>query len=193
MSLKIIVGLGNPGSRYEGSRHNVGSVVLDRMARRYAPGAVARGRFHGAVVEGTVNSRRVLLLKPTTYMNASGQSVAEAVRFYRLEPSADLLVIVDDTALACGSLRIRSTGGTGGHNGLEDIQQKLGTDGYARLRIGIDPPGQIPGRDYVLGRFRPDQLEAVEPALEEAVDAATCWVVHGVLEAMNQFNRRQTA
>ena len=98
MSLKIIVGLGNPGSRYEGSRHNVGSVVLDRMARRYAPGAVARGKFHGALVEGAVNSRRVLLLKPTTYMNASGQSVAEAVRFYRLEPSADLLVIVDDTA-----------------------------------------------------------------------------------------------
>ncbi len=193
MNVKLIVGLGNPGSRYDGSRHNVGSVVLDRLARRYAPGAIARGKFHGAIVEGAINSRRVLLLKPATYMNASGQSVAEAVRFYRLDPSADLLVLVDDTALSCGSLRIRSSGGTGGHNGLEDIQQKLGTDAYARLRIGIDPSGQTPGREYVLGRFRPDQLAAVEPALEEGVDAATCWVVHGVLEAMNQFNRRQTA
>jgi PTH1 family peptidyl-tRNA hydrolase len=96
-------------------------------------------------------------------------------------------------ALSCGTIRLRSGGSAGGHNGLTDIEQKLGTADYARLRIGIDPPGQIPQKDYVLGRFRADQQDLIEPALEEAVAAAVCWTLHGTQRAMNQFNRKNTA
>ncbi len=191
--MRLIVGLGNPGPKYDATRHNVGFDVLDRMARRYASSPVARSRFHGAVVEATIDDHATLLLKPTTYMNRSGQAVSEAIWFYKLDPSVDLLVLVDDTALACGMIRLRGDGGAGGHNGLADVEQRLATSNYARLRIGIDPPGQVPQESYVLGRFRPEQRELVEPALEEAVDAVTCWVGHGITEAMNRFNRRQTA
>ncbi len=190
--MKLIVGLGNPGQQHEHTRHNVGFVVLDRLARRYAAGEIARGKFHGAVLDAQVDGQRVLLLKPTTFMNRSGQSVAEAVRFYHLDPGSSLLVVVDDVALACGIIRVRSDGGAGGHNGLADIEQKLATQEYSRLRVGIDAPGDIPQSNYVLGRFRPDQQELVEPALESAVDAAVCWALHGIDEAMNRFNRRNT-
>jgi PTH1 family peptidyl-tRNA hydrolase len=191
--VKVIAGLGNPGREYERSRHNVGFEVLDRLARRHAAGAVARARFHGVVVEATIGDERVLLVRPTTFMNRSGQAVAEAMRFYKLEPADDLLVVVDDVYLACGVIRLRASGGAGGHNGLTDVEARLGTESYARLRIGIDPPGEIPQSNYVLGRFRPDQIERLEPALEEAVDACACWVQAGVIEAMNRFNRKQTA
>ena len=191
--MRLIVGLGNPGPKYDATRHNVGFDVLDRMARRYASSPVARSKFHSVVVEAAIDDHATLLLKPTTFMNRSGQAVSEAVGFYKLDPSVDLLVIVDDTALECGMIRLRGDGGAGGHNGLADIEQRLATSDYARLRIGIDPPGQIPQESYVLGRFRPDQRDMIEPALEEAVEAATCWVGHDITEAMNRFNRRQTA
>ncbi len=191
--MKLIVGLGNPGPKYDSTRHNVGFDAIDRMARRYADGVVARAKFHGAVVEASVDGQATLLLKPTTYMNRSGQAVAEAVRFYQLDPVADLLIIVDDTALACGFIRLRGDGGAGGHNGLADVEQKLSTTSYGRLRIGVDPPGEIPQESYVLGRFRPDQRDLVEQALEEAVEAGVCWVANGLTETMNRFNRRQTA
>ncbi len=190
--MKLIVGLGNPGQQYEHTRHNVGFEVLDRLARRHAPGQVARSKFHGATLDAQISGQRVLLLKPTTFMNLCGQSVAEAVRFYQLDLSSNILVIVDDVALACGLIRLRPDGGAGGHNGLADIEQKLGTEQYPRLRLGIDAPGEIPQSNYVLGRFRPDQQELIEPALENAVDGAVCWVLHGIDEAMNRFNRRNT-
>lgn len=188
--MKLIAGLGNPGSQYDATRHNVGFHVVDRLARRYAPGEPGRSRFHALTLEMMIDSEKVMLLKPATYMNRSGLAVGEAVGFYKLDPAEDLLVIVDDIALPCGTIRLRSEGGAGGHNGLSDIEQKLGTKAYPRLRIGIDPPGQAPQSDYVLGRFRPDQLELVEPALNEAADAAAHWVAHGIVETMNQFNRR---
>ncbi|MHC5114231.1 MAG: aminoacyl-tRNA hydrolase [Planctomycetota bacterium] len=195
--MKLIVGLGNPGPEYHDTRHNVGFVVLDRLARRWAPGEVARSRFHAATLDARVEADgddvRTLLLKPTTYMNRSGLAVSEAIRFYKLDPAEALLVIVDDVALECGTIRVRPGGGAGGHNGLDDIQRKLGTDQYARLRIGIDGPGAIPQKDYVLGKFRPDQLEAMGPALEEATEAATFWATRGCTDAMNRFNRRQSA
>lgn len=191
--MKLIVGLGNPGPEYEDTRHNVGFVVLDHLARRYAPGGVTRGKFHAAVLDADINGERTLLIKPTTYMNRAGLSVSEAVNFYKTDPAGDLLVLVDDVALPCGSIRLRPSGGAGGHNGLADIEQKLATQEYGRLRIGIDGPGNIPQRDYVLGRFRPDQLELMEPALDEATDAAACWATRGMTEAMNRFNRRNTA
>ena len=191
--MKLIAGLGNPGRQYDQTRHNVGFDVLDRLARRHAPGTVARSRFHGAVVEGDLDGEKLLLLKPATFMNRSGQSVSEALRFYKLDASADLLVIVDDTALPCGVIRLRASGGAGGHNGLAHIEQLLGSTTFARLRIGIDPPGPIPQKENVLGRFRPDQLEFIEPGLEEAVAAAAVWAAHGIVDAMNRFNRRDTA
>lgn len=190
--MKLIVGLGNPGPEYDDTRHNVGFVVLDRLARRFAPGAIARSKFQGAVIETSLGDEKVLLLKPLTYMNRSGQSIAEAVGFYKIDSATDLLVLVDDTALPCGVIRVRGEGSAGGHNGLEDIEQKLGTSQYPRLRIGVDARGQIPQKDYVLGRFRPDQLELIEPALNEAVDAAICWVREGTAATMNGFNRKNT-
>jgi len=193
--MKLIVGLGNPGVEYEKSRHNVGFVVLDRLARRYAPAAIARSRFHGLMIDAPLTEPddvRLLLLKPMTYMNRSGTAVGEAMRFYKLDPGSDLLVIVDDVALPCGTIRVRASGSAGGHNGLSHIEQHLGTDHYARLRIGIDSPSEFPQREYVLGRFRPDQLQAIEPALDRAVDAAVCWAAKGVKTAMNQFNQKST-
>ncbi len=194
--MKLIVGLGNPGPEYDRTRHNVGFDVLDRLARRYVDPNVsgaAKSRFQGVALEAEIGTERALLLKPLTFMNRSGQSVAEAVRFYKLDAAADLLVIVDDLALGCGVIRLRNEGSAGGHNGLADIEQKLGTAQYARLRIGIDPPNAIPQKSYVLGKFRPDQLERLEPALAESVDAAACWTMNGITETMNRFNRRNTA
>ncbi|MCA9284343.1 MAG: aminoacyl-tRNA hydrolase [Phycisphaerales bacterium] len=194
--MKLIAGLGNPGAAYERTRHNVGFEVVDRLARRFADPATAgpaKAKFHGLLLDARIGDERVLLLKPTTFMNRSGLAVAEAVRFHKLSPERDLLVVVDDLALACGVVRLRPDGGPGGHNGLADLEQKLGTSSYPRLRVGIDAPGGVPQHDYVLGRFRPDQLDRLEPALDEAVDAAACWAVHGMTEAMNRYNRRNTA
>lgn len=193
--MKLIVGLGNPGAEYDRTRHNVGFEVVDRLARRHAdPSSVPRNRFSGLLVEANVAASgagtRALLLKPLTFMNRSGMAVTEAIRFHKLDPSQDVLVIVDDLALACGVIRLRERGSAGGHNGLADIERLLGNDLYARLRIGIDPPGAIPQKSYVLGSFRPDQRERIEPGLEEAVAAAECWAVRGITEAMNRFNKR---
>ena len=129
----------------------------------------------------------------STFMNRSGLAVAEAARFYKLDIESSVLILVDDVALRCGVIRVRAGGGTGGHNGLADIDAKLGTDRYARLRIGIDPPATIPQAQYVLGRFRPDQLDAIAPALEEATEAAASWAVNGCEETMNRYNRKQTS
>jgi PTH1 family peptidyl-tRNA hydrolase len=187
-TMKLIVGIGNPGSEYDRTRHNIGFEVIDRLARRLAPGEVARSRFKGATLESRLGEDKVVMLKPTTYVNCSGEAVGEAVRFYKLDAQEDLLVIVDDTALPCGVIRMRPKGGNGGHNGLSNITQHLGGDEWARLRVGIDPPGKIPLKDYVLGRFRPDQEEALSPALEQAVGAAECWLSEGMSTAMNRFN-----
>ena len=189
--MKIVVGLGNPGIEYDRTRHNVGFEAIDRLARRTVdPSAsTARARFGGACLEATVGSERVLLLKPLTFMNRSGQSVGEAVRFHKLDASRDLLVLVDDLALPCGAIRLRPDGSPGGHNGLADIERALGSDRYPRLRIGIDAPGRVPQKDYVLGKFRPDQQPALESGLEDAVKATLCWIESGLETAMNRFNR----
>jgi len=171
-------------------------MVVDQLLDRHAPGAIAKSRFHSAVVDCALDadsgdgSARVLFVKPLTYMNRSGQAVAEAVRFYKLLPAVDVLIIVDDAALPIGSIRLRSEGGDGGHNGLADIQQKLGTDQYARLRVGIGEPGAMARKEYVLGRFIPEQWEGVRPALVQAADAAELWVRQGMTVAMNRFNRK---
>ena len=194
--MKLVVGLGNPGPEYVRTRHNVGFDVVDRLARRFAdPGAgdVAKARFHGVCLEAAIGGEKVLLIKPTTFMNRSGLAVADATRFYKLDVTQDLMVVVDDVALACGVIRLREEGSAGGHNGLADVEQKLGTAAYPRCLIGVDPPGVIPQKDYVLGRFRPDQQERLEPALNDAVDAVACGARDGIAEALNRFNRRNPA
>lgn len=188
--MKLIVGLGNPGPEYAGTRHNAGFDVVDRLARRLAPGAAPRARFAGLALDAEVGGEKCLLLKPTTFMNLSGRAVLEAVQFFKLEPSRDLLVIVDDLALPCGSIRLRPDGSSGGHNGLTDIGLKLASSYWARLRVGIDPPGRVRQVDYVLGRFSPDQRPLVDAALDQAALAAECWAAKGIQEAMNRFNTK---
>lgn len=187
--MKIIVGLGNPGLEYENTRHNAGFMAVDRLAQRHAPGQRARARFQSLTYEADLPAAgKCLLMKPMTYMNLSGQAVADAVRFYKLDPGADMLVLVDDVALPVGVIRVRERGGAGGHNGLADIALRLGGDGYARCRIGVGDPGGIPQRDYVLGRFSREQWDAAQPALDRAADAAVVWAAQGALAAMNTFN-----
>ena len=188
--MKLLVGLGNPGREYENTRHNAGFLVLDRLARRHAPGAVARGKFNALAVDANIQGEKTILLKPTTYMNRSGRAVAEAVNFYKLDPTEDVLVFVDEIALPVGTLRLRAKGSAGGHNGLSDIERHLGTDAYSRCRIGIDPPGIIPQADYVLGKFTDEQRTKLEPTLEKCADAAEHWIDHGITSAMNTFNEK---
>lgn len=187
--MKLIVGLGNPGPEYARTRHNVGYLAIDRLTERFAPGETMRSKFQAGIIEGRVASEKCLFMKPMTYMNRSGQSVAEALRFFKLEP-ADCLVIVDEVALPAGVLRLRARGSAGTHNGLADIEQKIGTTEYPRLRIGVDDPGMIPRVDYVLGRFTEEQQAAINPALEQVGDVVSCWIEEGIEAAMNRFNRR---
>jgi len=192
--VKIIAGLGNPGPEYERTRHNAGFLAVDRLLARFAPADHGKAKFQSLIWEASLpGAGKCLLMKPMTYMNRSGMAVADALRFYKLDPSEDLLVLVDDVALPAGLIRLRASGGAGGHNGLADIQRHCGGEGYARLRIGVDQPGMIPQVDYVLGKFSPEQWDAVQPALERAADASVVWASEGALAAMNQFNARAAA
>lgn len=184
--MKIIVGLGNPGLEYSKTRHNAGFMVLARLADRHRLTS-PKHRFHSETLEGHVAGEKVMLLSPLTYMNKSGLAVIEALRFYKLEP-CDLMVVVDDIALPCGKIRLRASGSAGGHNGLGDIENRLSTRDYPRLRIGIDPPGRIPQIDYVLGRFTEQQLADLDPALDQSCDAIECWIRDGIDKAMSLYN-----
>ena len=183
---KLVVGLGNPGSKYEGTRHNIGFEAVDRLALG-GPGAKFSKKFDGQLAEVEIDYKRVLLLKPETFMNLSGRSVVPALRFYKLE-AADLLVLCDDLNLPLGKLRIRKGGSDGGQKGLRDITAHLGTDDYARLRVGIGDRGPIDASDYVLGRFRPAERPLVDDALILASQAVAVWVAQGADAAMNRFN-----
>lgn len=191
--MKLIVGLGNPGKRYEATRHNVGFMVVDRLVRQRSLDG-PRNRFHADTFQGLFDHESVMLLKPQTFMNRSGLAVGEAARFFKLDP-ADVLVIVDDVALPAGSIRLRGSGGAGGHNGLASVQQALGTQNYPRLRIGVDEP-RIEGRrinqaDYVLSPFTDEQRQKMDTAggaLDNAAAAAACWATEGLDPAMTRYN-----
>ncbi len=191
--MKLIVGLGNPGSEYARTRHNVGFMAIDRLARRHGWSGV-KARFNAGIIEADLSGEKLILMQPTTYMNRSGQAVGEAARFYKLDP-ADIMVVIDETALPLGTIRIRPGGGDSGHNGMADIIRALATDGFPRLRIGIGAP-EINGRritqhDYVLGRFTEEQAVDIEPALDRAAEALVCWATQGLDAAMNQYNVRR--
>jgi PTH1 family peptidyl-tRNA hydrolase len=191
--MKLIVGLGNPGSKYNRTRHNVGFEVVDSIARQLAPGEPATSKFDAVVIETRANGEKVLLMKPQQFMNRSGNPIKQAISFYKADPTEDLLIVVDDIHLPCGSIRLKNNGTAGGHNGLSDITNHLGGGEWSRLRIGVDEPGMIPQSDYVLGKFTPEQREVIEPTLSRAVNAAITWIDCGIDETMNKFNETQNS
>jgi PTH1 family peptidyl-tRNA hydrolase len=183
--MKVVVGLGNPGSRYHNTRHNLGFAVVDLLAK--GPGAGRfQSRFQAQVAELVEGTHKVLLVKPETFMNLSGRSVRQLVDFYQL-PLEDLLVVCDDINLPLGKVRVRARGTHGGHNGLRDIQSHLGTTEYARLRIGVDAP-RDDAVDHVLGRFRPSEQPIIEEAVAAAAQAVIVWIHQGIEACMNRYN-----
>ena len=185
----IIAALGNPGKEYENTRHNAGFLAADRMIEKFNLTS-ASSKFHSVIHEGHIGGERVMLLKPTTFMNKSGVTVGEAINFYKLDPQTQLMVLVDDLAIDCGMIRMRASGSAGGHNGLIDIERALGTRDYPRMRIGIDPRGRIPQVSYVLGRFTEEQRANLNDALIDACDAVECWLTKDLPTAMSRYNSR---
>lgn len=183
--MKLIAGLGNPGPAYENTRHNVGFDVIDVLATRWNIGTKAE-KFHAWYGQGEIAEQRVTLLKPTTWMNRSGQAVLAAGRFFKLE-LADLLVITDDMALPLGKLRFRMSGSAGGHNGLQNIVDQLGSQEWCRLRIGIGEPIGDPAV-YVTSRFVAEEMPVIAAARQRAADAVECWLKDGPAKTMNRFN-----
>jgi peptidyl-tRNA hydrolase, PTH1 family len=183
--MKVVVGLGNPGRQYAGTRHNVGFAVVEMLATGPGGGPF-RGKFQAQVAEVNDVGLNMLLVKPDTFMNLSGQVVRQLVDFYKL-PTSDVLVVCDDFALPLGKLRVRAKGTHGGHNGLRNIQEHLGSTEYPRLRIGVGGPKADP-IDHVLGRFRPGERPVIDDAVLKAAQAAIVWAHQGVETCMNRFN-----
>lgn len=198
--MRLVVGLGNPGKEYAGTRHNIGFEAIDHLAYRlgWTGGGgefdrKAKKNYDGLWMSGVVSlhsggTEKVMLLKPMTFMNLSGQSVVKAMAFYQTSP-AEIMVVLDDLALPAGKIRLRGEGSSGGHNGLKNIERMLSTDKYPRLRIGIDapPPGHA-GKDYVLGRITEAQRDKIDPAVGRACTAILAWIEKGINAAMSQFN-----
>jgi PTH1 family peptidyl-tRNA hydrolase len=183
----LIAGLGNPGRRYAGTRHNIGYMVTDELARRLPPGE-RRDRFDGEIIETGEPQGRIALLKPETFMNLVGNSVAPAARWYRVPPER-LLVIYDDLDLRYGQLRLRPGGSSGGHRGLTSVIERLGTEDVPRLRIGIGRPEHGNTVPYVLSRFSPEEERVLPEIIATAADAALSWYREGIESAMNAYNR----
>jgi PTH1 family peptidyl-tRNA hydrolase len=184
--LRLVVGLGNPGPEYAETRHNLGFKVIEALDEALGI-AVEQQKFGARIGEGWYRERKVMLMKPWQFMNRSGQAVATAVGFYKLGLE-DLMVITDDKALAPGRIRIRAKGSAGGHNGLSDIIARLGSDEFARCRVGIgDCPGAL-SVDYVLGRPREEERPLINEAIVRARDAVLCWLESGIDRAMTEFN-----
>lgn len=185
--MKLVVGLGNPGRKYAGTRHNVGFDVLTVLSQRLGAGS-PKVRFEAELWEVNAGGERVLMLAPQTYMNLSGRSVRAALDFFKLSPG-DVLVVSDDLNLPCGQLRMRASGTAGGQKGLQNIIDQLGTNQFARLRIGIDrPPAGRDAADYVLQRFSSAEREKIARAVTAAADGVELWVRQGTDKAMNVVN-----
>ena len=188
MSTKLIVGLGNPGPKYLWTRHNAGFIVLDRFAA-LAGIQISRKSFGGLYGEGDFKGNRLLLLKPQTFMNLSGRSVAEALRFHKLAP-ADTMIIHDDLDLPFGQIKCKTDGGHGGHNGLRSLHQELGSGGYNRLRVGIGRPVHGDMADYVLTNFAKEEMSALPQLVDGIVDALEMMIADGLPKAMSLYNNK---
>jgi PTH1 family peptidyl-tRNA hydrolase len=186
--MKVVVGLGNPGTKYHGTRHNVGYAVIDSLAASAGVGRF-QDRFQSEVAEWSqgASSDKVLLVKPASFMNLSGMPVRQIVDFYHLALD-DLLVVCDDVNLPLGKLRFRAKGTHGGHNGLRDIQSHLGTTAYNRLRIGVDAPGTDDMVYHVLSRFKPGERKVIGESVATAAQGVDLWVREGINKCMNQYN-----
>jgi len=185
--MKLVVGLGNPGRKYQDTRHNVGFEVLNELVRRF-PGDRPKGRFSGETMDLAVAGQKILLLWPHTFMNVSGKSILAARDFYKIEDE-NLLVFCDDFKLPLGKLRLRASGSSGGQKGLDDCLRRLGTQRLSRLRLGIGPvPERWDVADFVLGKFDESDQPPVQQMVKRSADAVETWVSSGIKEAMNRFN-----
>lgn len=181
----LIVGLGNIGREYEKTRHNVGFDVIDKISNKYNI-LVNRIKFKGTLGEGIIQGEKVLLLKPSTYMNLSGESVIEAINFYKI-PLDNIIIIYDDISLDVGRLRIRASGSAGGHNGIKSLISSVNSQDFPRIKVGIGQPKENL-ISYVLGKFQKEERDVLEGALEAAGEAVEEIIKSGVTEAMNKYN-----
>jgi PTH1 family peptidyl-tRNA hydrolase len=184
----LVVGLGNPGAKYENTRHNVGFLVADELAQR-AGAPIRKIKHHALTASAVIGGQGVLLMKPTTYMNLSGEAVGDAARFYKI-PADHVLVISDDVDLPLGKLRIRKSGSAGGHNGLKSIIQHLGSDQFPRLKVGVGgkPHPDYDMADWVLGQLQGEDKKVMDEAVQRAADAIETLLRDGAEKAMNKFN-----
>ncbi len=185
----LIVGLGNPGAEYAGTRHNAGFMVVERLAGRWRAKWALDDKFMSRLAKVEREGRRLMLGRPQTYMNQSGEAVGKLTKYFRI-PLERLLAVVDDADLPLGEIRLRRQGSSGGHRGLKSIEQQLGSREYARLRVGI---GRAPGAareitDHVLGRFTAEESALLKKVLDRAADQIECWIKDGIAKAMSQFN-----
>ena len=186
----IIVGLGNPTNEYAGTRHNVGFDVIDQIADKYNISVTER-KFRAFCGKGIIGGQKVILVKPQTYMNLSGESVRSVLDFYKIDIETELLVIFDDVSLDVGQLRIRKKGSAGGHNGIKNIIQHLGTNAFHRIKVGVgEKPKDYDLADYVLGHFSKGEKEQMEEGYKKAVNAVELMLQGEVDAAMNEFNKK---
>lgn len=186
--MKIVVGLGNPGTKYKGTRHNVGFDVIDSLVQKWAFGERAKSKFNAQVNEVMIGTTKVLLMSPMTFMNLSGQTVRAAVDFFKLDLE-DMLVVCDDLNLDVGRIRLRAKGSAGGQNGIKDIINRIGSQEFPRLRLGIGkPPAHFDTADYVLSKFDDVDEALMKDSVALATSAIEFWLKNGILDAMNQFN-----
>ncbi len=187
----VIVGLGNPGKKYEGTRHNAGFIAIDALADKY--GIAMSEKKHKAICgTGVIEGVKVLLVKPQTYMNLSGESVRSVLDFYKLDPEEEMLVMFDDISLAPGNIRIRKKGSAGGHNGIKSIIAHAGTQNFMRIKIGVgEKPSGWDLADYVLGHFTDEDNEKIKEALPDVIGAAVLMAQGDINKAMNEFNAKK--
>lgn len=186
-----IVGLGNPEKKYENTRHNIGFDVIDALAEKYSIAVREKG-YKALFGKGVIDGQRVILVKPQTYMNLSGESVREVTDYYKIDAEEELIVISDDIALEVGTIRIRKKGSAGGHNGLKNIIQHLGTENFKRIRMGVgEKPKEWDMVDYVLGHFSEEERKLMDKSIAEAVKAVEIMMTEGADAAMNAFSKKK--
>ena len=190
--MMLIIGLGNPGKEYSGTRHNAGFEVIDKLAYDYNID-VSKGKHKAVIGEGNIKGKKAVLIKPLTFMNLSGESVREAVNWYKVTPQ-DIIVIYDDISLSVGEIRVRQKGSAGGHNGMKSIIQQLGTDEFTRVRVGVgEKPQGWDLADYVLGKFSKEEIPVIIEGFTKASEAVELILTKDVNAAMNKFNKKNNA
>ncbi len=187
----VIAGLGNPGKKYEKTRHNMGFLVVDRIAEKCGI-SVKKMKHRALVGEGRISGRRALLVKPQTYMNLSGESIREIVDYYDAELE-DVIVIYDDFDLEIGSIRVRKKGSAGSHNGMKSVISHLGSGDFPRVRIGIGKSGDLDWKDFVIGKVSSQEKDVISEAVDKAADAVLCILEKGIDRAMNEYNVKAKA